>query len=394
MANSLIQTEVVQPTRGWKPGLVPDMNSVGQHRSLMAGGALPQISSLSVSADASLVMTFTDPNGVVSTISVTGDGGSAANTATAIKNKINSDYRTFSSVFASVNSTTVTVTGRRAGESFTISFDANVTVTTSQAAAAAGAVYPGRFVVPLYESSVEVAGAARLPRAADCTAQVSTVTPVAANSKQYTVSIGIDANGDGVPLFYDATFFSDGSGTVAEIVAGLVTAINAKMPAATVLAAANGGTDAVLLTAEIPGVPFSVAVFDGNDGASLSVSTTTASFGPRFFGVAQQVMAMQNPLPNNEGTVQWDGGTVFPCFAGPIIVECDGASSGLTAGAPVFARQAVNGSLTKLGAARSDADSGNARPTGWICTSPPAAFTIGGEAVYLARVEPRVGLGL
>lgn len=394
MANAAVQTTIEQPTRGWQPGLVPYMNAVGQHLSLLAAGAVAQVSSLSVSADASLVMTFTDPNGVISTINVTGDGGSAANTAIAIKNKINSDYRTFGSVFASVNSTTVTVTARRAGDTFTISFDANVTVTTPTAGAAAGAVYPGRFVTPAYESGVEIENSGRLPRAADCTAQVSTVTPVAANSKAYVVNLSIDANGDGVPLLYSASYISDGSGTVAEIVAGLVAKINGVMPANTVLAAANGDTSAVLLTAEVPGVPFGVSVSDDNDGASLSVALTTANVGPRFLGVCQRTYAMQNPLPNNEGSVQYDGGTMFPSFAGEIIVECDGASSGLTAGAPVFARQAVNGSLTKLGAARSDADSGNARPTGYVCTSPPAAFSIGGEAVYLARVQPRQGLGL
>lgn len=391
MVNAAIQTAIEQPTRGWLPGLVPYANSQGFALPLVAAGGVQQVSTLTVSADASLVMTFVDPYGRTHTISVTGDGGSANNTATAINSKINSDYRTASSVRATVSTNTVVVTALRPGEVFSISFDANVSVAATTAAANAGAVYPGRFITPAYRSGVEIENSGRLPRAADCTAQVDTVTPVAANSKQYIVTINIDANGDGVPEGYTASYFSDGSGTVAEIVAGLVTAINTAMPAATVLAAANGGATAVLLTAEIPGVPFTTTVLDTNDGASLSVSTTTANVGPRFIGVCREGYAMQNPLPDNAGQAQYDGGTTFPVWAGEILVECDSSSSGLTSGAPIFARQAVNGSLTKLGAALATSDSGNARPTGWIATSAPQAFQIGGESVYVVRAMPRIG---
>ncbi len=389
MVNAAIQTAIEQPVRGWLPGQVPNINADGFLANLVAAGGVQQVATLTVSADASLVMTFVDPYGRTHTISVTGDGGSANNTAAAINTKINSDYRTASSVRATVSTSTVVVTALRPGEVFSISFDANVSVAATTAAASAGAVYPGRFIVPAYRAGVEIENAGRLPRAADCTAQVDTVTPVAANSKQYIVNISIDANGDGVPENYNASIFSDGSGTIAEIVAALVVKVNAVMPAATVLAAANGDTSAMLLTAEIPGVPFVTSVLDTNDGASLTVSTTTANVGPRFIGVCRQAYAMQNPLPDNQGQAQYDGGTAFPAWAGDIILECDSASSGLAAGSAIFARQAVNGSLTKLGAALSTSDSGNARPTGWIATSAVQTLQIGGEAVYLIRAMPR-----
>jgi hypothetical protein len=131
-------------------------------------------------------------------------------------------------------------------------------------------------------------------------------------------------------------------------------------------------------------------VLDTNDGASLSASTTTANVGPRFIGVSRQGYGMQNPLPDNQGQAQYDGGTAFPVFAGPIVVECDSSSSGLVSGSPIFARQAVNGSLTKLGAALATSDSGNARPTGWIAISAVQSFQIGGEAVYLILAMPRI----
>ena len=133
MVNAAIQTAIEQPVRGWLPGQVPNINADGFLANLVAAGGVPQVATLTVSADASLVMTFVEPYGRSHTISVTGDGGSANNTAAAINTKINSDYRTASSVRATVSTSTVVVTALRPGEVFSISFDANVSVAATTA---------------------------------------------------------------------------------------------------------------------------------------------------------------------------------------------------------------------------------------------------------------------
>lgn len=75
-------------------------------------------------------------------------------------------------------------------------------------------------------------------------AQVNTLTPIVQNTALYTVTI------NGV----DFDFTSDGSATAAEIVAGLIAAINAGSEPVTA-----SGVATLILTADQPGIPFTVS---------------------------------------------------------------------------------------------------------------------------------------
>lgn len=107
-------------------------------------------------------------------------------------------------------------------------------------------------------------------------AQVSTVTITSAvNAFTYTVTI----NGNAF------NYLSDADATLAEIQAGLVSAINAGSEPVT---AAPSGGNLVTLTADVAGNPFSVSV-----GTNLSVALTTASVG-----VTEDIQAVEDEQPD------------------------------------------------------------------------------------------------
>lgn len=97
------------------------------------------------------------------------------------------------------------------------------------------------------------------------TAQVSTITATAVNSTEYTVTV------DGITVNYT----SDGSASTAEIVAGLVAALNGEPVIAAKTLAAVTGAATLTITARIAGVGFEASV-----GANLSLASTTANDEP------------------------------------------------------------------------------------------------------------------
>lgn len=101
-------------------------------------------------------------------------------------------------------------------------------------------------------------------------ARVLTVTPTAANTTVYTLGTG-----DG--LTKTVSYTSDGSATVAEITAGLVTAWNASTAAELAEITAADITTAFTLTGDTAGKYFSIT---STGAGTLSPATTTESQGP------------------------------------------------------------------------------------------------------------------
>lgn len=96
--------------------------------------------------------------------------------------------------------------------------------------------------------------------------QIIKVAPTAVNSTAYTVTI------NGVAC----TYTSDGSATVAEIVAGLVSAINGASVASVVTAASADSATTVTITSDTAGLMFSCSV---NSAALLTRQDITADAG-------------------------------------------------------------------------------------------------------------------
>lgn len=93
-------------------------------------------------------------------------------------------------------------------------------------------------------------------------AQVNTITPVVVNAFNYTVTINGSVH----------AYLSDGDATAAEIVAGLLAAINGGPQAAAVTAS---GVATLIITSDVAGQGFSIAV-----SVNLSNVATTANVGP------------------------------------------------------------------------------------------------------------------
>lgn len=120
-----------------------------------------------------------------------------------------------------------------------------------------------RYANGIADSALVQKGAFR--KSYDGTAQVTTLTPTAANGKSYEIQIR-DADGDVVAT---ASYTSDSDGTATEICDGLRAALG------TVSGYAFTGTATLIITASVPGVAFTVT--SSGDGAFSSITTGTAN---------------------------------------------------------------------------------------------------------------------
>ncbi len=109
-----------------------------------------------------------------------------------------------------------------------------------------------------------------------------TVTAVA-NTTLYSITAIFDGDESYGPFDY----MSDASATDVEIVAGLLAAINAT--AVEVTASVGPGTNVLRLTADVPGVPFSVTETD----TRLTQATTTPNTG-----ITEDLVAINNEQPD------------------------------------------------------------------------------------------------
>ena len=199
------------------------------------------------------------------------------------------------------------------------------------------------------------------------------VLPTAANSTVYTLTF----TGASVKT---ATFTSDASGTVAEIVAGLRTAINANgtidyvavttgialvlMPKAGVLAPSvitSTGAGTLALSTFASAFPFGVALaldvprVDALDPQTVPVRLPSAA-GDRLLGIVRHTHAYEST--NLLTAAAYPAGmAVNVAKKGQFWVTPEAA---VVAGDPAFVRITVNGGLNQLGALRADDDSGNA----------------------------------
>jgi hypothetical protein len=344
--------------------------------TLTPSGAVAQVSTLTVVAGATTVgpVVVTDEIGRTSSISGAATDTDATSTATSLKSLLEADAVASGTFTISQASGVLTLTARRAGLAFALSSsDSNVTAATSTSASAAPSI-------PVGVATVQTgAGACDLPRASGNTAQVTTLTPTAANSTLYAVSITM-VDRAGQPS-YHAQYTSDGSGTAAEISAGLLAAVNTAMPAGSVLAS---GTDTLVLTSEAPGERFSVA----SAGVGLlAIAFTTAAVRDPFVGFALRATSVQV----GAGYPAWGAGNPATLYSGrdQIAVLCDAAAS-LSFGDALYYRQVASGA-EQLGAIRQDNDGGDCLPlAGWRAAGAHYDLPINGTTYRLCLVE-RVG---
>lgn len=240
--------------------------------AINAAGQATQVSTLTVdTATASATYTFV-LNGVTITF-VNGVSTDTTVVAGLIKDQLIADgyAGSVANITQATNVITFTAKGPGTAYSFTLTdSDAKLTSATGTAAAAASAVAFGVVVIETGYSDTGgvVNRKAAIPLTSYFTAQVDTITVVYAASEEYTAYITIN----GITYATTVIANTDSATTATD----LATAINAKMPADTVIAAATSG-GALTLTAEVPGTPFVTGTGVLTTDSRMSVAKTTAT---------------------------------------------------------------------------------------------------------------------
>lgn len=237
---------------------------------------------------------------------------------------------------------TVTLTGTYPGVAFVLSaVDALLTDATVTTAAEADSVPFGRLVVSGGYSDGEATALGILAASGAMEAQVDTLTVVYAAGELYGVSIEIEGEGYGVEVLAD----TDGPTTVTAIVA----AINAMMPANTVVAT-DGAGDTVVLTAEVAGKAFKVKRWlKSGTTARLSLAHTLAT---KETDINKMALGVSLYTIDEENTTVEGDDVVYPANAGVQIIS-DGPvwvenSQSVSAGDDVYVELGVTADNGKL----------------------------------------------
>ncbi len=186
-----------------------------------------------------------------------------------------------------VSAGVVTLTSLYAGTTFTVTSDeADLTVATSTAADSGDPIEFGSLV--LFDPADTTFG--RLFKAANLAARTRTITVAgtAENSKTINVALNID----GVSYLIGAV--SPASATATNTATAIRDAINAALPADTVIATSASGV--VTLTAEVAGVPFDVTA------TGVATSTMTVTVGGDAYAAADDFSTMLAGIAVHEYT--------------------------------------------------------------------------------------------
>lgn len=184
--------------------------------------------------------------------------------AEGLRDAIKADPLMNGRMAATVNGSNLLVlTGRRAGVSTTVTFGANVSLSSSTAAQDAEAIQYARALL----RDPSNFGQARVCKAANLAARVVLLTPSVADNEDYTVAVVIDG------VTYSATIDSGAGASATSIVNALVAAL--ALPASVV---ASNDTDRLKLTAQTAGIGFDYSAF-ATGGQTLAITTAADDNG-------------------------------------------------------------------------------------------------------------------
>lgn len=245
---------------------------------------------------------------------------------------------------------TVTLTALQPGIAFTLTeADAQITTASVTSAASADSIPFGRLLISTgYQSdaaATETDGEANelgaLPLTGNFAAQVDTWTTTYVASVTYYVSITIDG------VTYMATALADTN--TSDTVDAIAAAVNAVMPANTVIAA--GATTFVSFTAEVPGAEFALGAGVGDEGATFPAVTLTSTKGLAT-SLAIAAAGVSLYATDEENTTIEGDDPVYPANAGVrilrsglVVVE---SAEAPTKGDDVYVETAAGADLGKM----------------------------------------------
>lgn len=330
-ATPLSLTQPFYPKKG--PGSLYDIADFLAGTGLASMGQVVETKTLEVSTNTNGATYTFEVDGITltatggSTATLTGDAIVAAIAANAIVN---------AAVSASNASGTVTLTSRNVAQVFyLLSTDSKLTVANGNAQDIGDDIDFGAGIIKVASGSDYLCGQAA---ASKLTAKAIVITPTAVNSTLYTVDVTVH------PLTlaertYHAEYTSDGSATAQEIVEGLATAVNAVMPANTVIATEDN--TALTLTAEVAGLDFNVGVNANQSVAAATGNTLTSQFVG--ISASDDGSVTVTATDSNSQTRKILGGKVFTFYReGRVIVETESTPSPTL---PVCVRVAGTGAL-------------------------------------------------
>ncbi len=319
----------------------------GRDNAYVAGGGQVEIWSLEVTGAVDDTDYSFDVILNADTHSTTIDSGTGATVTTiaaALVARLNADPDLAGFILASNLAGVITLTGLVTGQVFTTqNLAANMgNLSNTQDAADRPDIPFGICLTKTDENTCE------LPSASTLNLQVSTLTPVVANSTIYSALVKWNGNQ------YPATYTSDGSATATEISAGLTLAINTAMPTTSVLATDDDPD--VTLSSEVRGFPFEVVITSGN----IAVVETTASNHGKLIGASMHTQAYA-PATIGGDTVWPGGSSLNNREEGEMYVQLDEGITITTLTDPVYVRVLATGD-EQLGRLRNSLDAADACP--------------------------------
>lgn len=294
-------------------------------------------------------------NGFDVTVSATGLDASGC--AAALAAAINADARVRANVIASSNGTTLALTGLTPGLAFTVTeSDASLTTpSTTTSAASAEAVPVGRALISQGVNPGRAEQLVALAKSSLLTPQVHTFTTTFVSGAVIRAWVWRIVGNE--RQLINTAFFASAT-DLATTLAGLVSALETAMPANTVSFAVNGGSTAIVATAEVPGLEFKVELEHVSGGASAPAFSYTDTTGPNRATSINRALAGISLRPQDEELPAGATEPVWPgnrglrmAKGGQLFVE---SAEAITDGAPVYVELGVaadNGKLFTSGSA-------------------------------------------
>lgn len=362
MNTSIQAHEVRRGLRQGFPGQVVRSEGANKQRSFL--NASPQrvaIKTITINT-ATLARVYSVTIGG-KTVSFTAADTNTTNVAAGLGAAINADPVVRGRVVATMAAAVITLTGLYPGDDFPVTaLDAQATLAVTQTSQEAEAIPFGRAILNLGVESGQPELLCALAQSAVLSAQVVTAALTYVASTVIETAIYEVRGSERILLAKRAvTSATD----LATVVGAIVTAMNAALPANTVLAAANGGNTAVVYTAEVVGMEFEVEVQHVSGGASSPTITITQTTGPSIStsvhralaGIAAHVRD-EAPLSRTATAGEFAGNSgVLAHTEGEVWVTHDGA---VVPGGTVFLELAGSakgqfytvGSATRVGLSR------------------------------------------
>lgn len=259
--------------------------------------------------------------------------------------------------------TTWTATGKALGVSFTMVATTNQAVSHTTTGALGSDIPQGRAVMSIAVGTQPGVIGTLLAKAVDNLAvQVLTLSPVYGASSSYDVTVRLYAYKNGITQDIPCGVILADTNTATDCTA-VAAAINAAMPAATVIADGTSGTT-VVCTSEVKGLAFDVIVEISGGTATCARAYTTGAVGDdstdlnaAFIGFVPHSGRI---VQDSSGNPVWQVGTPGPVAsigAYKITVE-DPASESPSRGTSLWIRTAANGTLDKIGSVQYAAGAG------------------------------------